>query len=417
MKDSERKLFGKYHYAFLILIGCCFLQAFGLGLVMNCSSLFYTPVCSDLGFPRADFSTYMTFYFIATIVVTPLAGKLLSSYDTRIVMSTAIIILAIGVALMGTYTQVWQFQISGFIIGAAGSCIFVLPAAMLVGNWFIKRKGVVYGFAMSFSGIGAAVFAQLINYIIQVDGWRAAYVVTGILALVFILPWTLFVFRAKPSDLNLAPYGYVPSEGEDKLPIMQGVSLKRALRSLSFVALFVFAGFTAFCHSGVDAHLPSYIQTIGYTAGFGATIVSALSIGSVVDKMLMGWLNDVIGVQRTTFIQIAVIILGVLGFIFINNPIVLIISAVCFGTQDSLMTVSVPLLIRQIFGSKNYTQIHAWIRVGIGIFGASAAMIVGGIYDQTGSFLSGFYLAAILYAACAVLIGLAYVGRKKLVWD
>ena len=81
------------------------------------------------------------------------------------------------------------------------------------------------------------------------------------------------------------------------------------------------------------------------------------------------------------------------------------------------MTVSVPLLIRQIFGSKNYTQIHAWIRVGIGIFGAGAATIVGGIYDQTGSFLSGFYLAAILYTLCAGLIALAYMGRKKLVWD
>lgn len=417
MEFREGKFLGRFHYAFLILIGCCFLQAFGLGLVMNCSSLFYTPVCDDLGFLYGNFSSYMTFYFIATIFVTPLAGRLLSRCDTRLVMSIAIIALSIGVALMGTYTEVWQFQLSGFIIGAAGSCIFVLPAAMLVGNWFIKKKGLVYGFAMSFSGIGAAVFAQLINYVIATDGWRIAYIMTGVLSLVFILPWTLLVFRGKPSDIGLTPYGYAANGNGDELPKMRGVSVKHALRSLSFIALFVFAGLTAFCHSGVDAYLPSYVMTIGYGAGFGATIVSALSTGSVLDKLLMGWLNDVLGVQRTTFIQIGVIVLGLLGFIFINNPIALLISAVFFGTQDSLMTVSVPLLIRQIFGSKDYTQIHAWIRVGIGIFGSSAAMVVGGIYDRTGSFLPGFLVAVGLYVLCTMLIAIAYFGRRKLVWD
>lgn len=85
----DGKLFGRYHYAFVIMVCCCLVQAFGMGLILNCGSLFYVPVCTDLGFSRSEISTYMTGYFIGTTLVTPLAGKLLSKYDTRIVMSVA----------------------------------------------------------------------------------------------------------------------------------------------------------------------------------------------------------------------------------------------------------------------------------------------------------------------------------------
>ena len=77
------KLFGRIHYAFVIMVCCCFVQAFGMGLILNCGSLFYVPVCEDLGFLRSEISTYMTGYFIGTTLVTPVAGKLLSKYDTR----------------------------------------------------------------------------------------------------------------------------------------------------------------------------------------------------------------------------------------------------------------------------------------------------------------------------------------------
>ena len=36
----DGKLFGRYHYAFVIMVCCCLVQAFGMGLILNCGSLF-----------------------------------------------------------------------------------------------------------------------------------------------------------------------------------------------------------------------------------------------------------------------------------------------------------------------------------------------------------------------------------------
>lgn len=416
MLVSDGKLLGRIPYAFVIMGCCCLLQAFGMGLILNCGSLFYVPICEDMGFLRSEIATYMTGYFIGTTLVTPMAGKLLSRFDIRIVMAVAIAILSFSVGVMSAFTAIWQWQVSGFFVGAAGSCIFVLPSATLVGNWFIKRRGVVYGIVMACSSVSAAVFSQVLHGIIFDEGWRAAYLFVGVVSFCVIFPCTLLL-RGKPSDVGAVPYGFVKDVEGRSAPAMRGVAVKAAVASLAFWCLFVFAGVASFIHGGIEQHLPGYVESVGFASSFAAAVVSAQSIGSVIDKLVMGWLNDKLGVQRTTLIELALIVLGIMGFILLHNPVLLMVSAVLFGVQDSLMSVSLPLLIREIFGSKNYTQIHAWIRTGVGIFGSFSGVAVGAVFDVTGTFVPAFLgLMAICFLAMAC-IRIAYRMRKGLVWE
>lgn len=409
-------VFGKVHFAFVIMVCCCLVQAFGMGLILNCGSLFYVSICDDLGFLRSEISTYMTGYFIGTTIGTPILGKLLSKYDTRVVMSVSIIVLSGSVAAMSTYHEIWQWQVSGFLVGFAGAGIFVLPSASFVGNWFIKHRGFVYGIVMSFSGISAAIFSQVINYIIYTQSWRSAYLFVGIAALVVILPCSL-IMRKKPSDIGTAPYGYDESiydAGES--PAMRGVPFKVAVASVAFWCLFLFAGIASFIHGGIEQHMPGYIESIGFTAAFSGFVVSAESIGSVIDKFVMGWLNDKIGVRRTVIVELVLISIGILGFVFLRNPVLLILSTVLFGIQDSLASVSLPLLIRDIFGSKNYTVIHAWIRTGVGLFGSFSGVLVGHVYDTTGTFAPAFLALVLLCVFAIGCIVVAYRPNEKLNW-
>ena len=50
---SYLTLFGKkIHRAWIILIGCCFLQAGGTGAILLSAGVFYVPICNELGFAR-----------------------------------------------------------------------------------------------------------------------------------------------------------------------------------------------------------------------------------------------------------------------------------------------------------------------------------------------------------------------------
>ena len=188
------------------------MQAGGLGAVLDAAGVFFVPVCDDLGFTRSELSLYLTFYFIATVFAMPLVGKWITKYNVNRVLSVSFALVVAAVAAMGFYTQPWQWWISGVVFGLAGSFIFVVPAPILIGNWFHAHKGLALGVAMSFSGIGGAALGPVVTLLIQAFGWREAYfIAAGIMALL-VLPWTLFVFKLRPEDVGAKPYGWTDED-------------------------------------------------------------------------------------------------------------------------------------------------------------------------------------------------------------
>ena len=81
------------------------------------------------------------------------------------------------------------------------------------------------------------------------------------------------------------------------------------------------------------------------------------------------------------------------------------------------MSVSLPLLIREIFGNKYYTQIHGLIRAGVGTLGTFSGVFVGWVYDTTGTFEPAFAILIALFAVDIVCVLAAYAFGKKLVWE
>jgi MFS family permease len=414
----------RFHRAWLILVGCCFLQAGALGTILTSSGVFFVPVCTELGFTRAEFSTWITAYFLAGIVCMPFAGILLSRFNIRIVMSTCVIAVASAAALMSTYTELWQFIFSGAIYGSFGTCVFMVPYSSMLGNWFMKRTGVAMGVASCAAAIAAAVFSPMFQFFITEFGWRTTYLVQGAIVAGFILPWSLFVFRLRPKDVGIDPYGYDPSQRPvDAMPSkggsIPGVPWKKAIITVPFITLFIYSGVAALVGSGFDSHIPGIAISFGYDATLGALMVSALQMGSFCDKILMGWLNDKIGVQRTIYVEFAVTILGIVGLIFFRNPYLLLIAAFFFGVQDSLLAISVPTFLRQLFGRKDYTKLYAWTQVGVGLFGSFASVFVGLSFDLTTSFVPALCGAIVICLLGSILVTAAYHGRKKLkaIWE
>ena len=59
-KENPMETKQKFHYAWIILAGCCILQGASLGLVNNCAGVFFSPVCEDLGFEMGQLTFYRT---------------------------------------------------------------------------------------------------------------------------------------------------------------------------------------------------------------------------------------------------------------------------------------------------------------------------------------------------------------------
>lgn len=401
------------HYAWWIMIGCCFLQAGTLGAIMNSGGIFLVPICDDLGFDRGAIALYLTFYFIATTFTYPLVARFLPRWNFRVFLTVCFLILAATEASMGLFTELWQWYVAGVVFGIAGALVFVVASTVLIENWFVEKRGTALGIAMCGSGIGGVVFPILGNMLIETIGWRMAYPTIALIICILVLPWTMFVFRLHPSELGLEAYGAEhAAKLDEEAAHAKGIPAKKAIMTLAFVCVFVYAGIEAL-FSGYNNHLPGFAESIGYSAAFGASILSLAQLGYTVATLVMGWVTDKIGVAASTYITLGITAASLLGFSFLQDEIPLLVAAFVFGMNSVIITISVPTLISELFGKKYFAQILSYSRMS-GIVGCFGAAAVGACYDVTGSYVGSFLAGIVILAICAVLVGVALTQRKKL---
>lgn len=205
----EEKKQGGFHYAFLIVACGIVITCVPCALVLSCAGIYFTPVANYFGVSKAEVSLYFSILNVAMMITLPVAGKLMSSMDLRVVLSACVVIDGVTLAAMSAIDAVWQFYIAGIALGIGTAPLIYMAVPTLINAWCKKKVGFFIGLCMAFTGIGGVIFNPVGTALISTgpDGWRTGYLVFAALVLVITLPFTLFVIRSKPADKGLAPYG------------------------------------------------------------------------------------------------------------------------------------------------------------------------------------------------------------------
>ena len=402
----------------LQVVGLAFVMLGGIQTILSNAGNFFVPVCTDLGFNTSDFSWWITCYAFGMAFSQLYAGKLWTKVATPPLLTISFLVCIGAFALMGTYTQLWQWYVSGVVIGLTGGFFFMVSAPIVVTNWFAKRSGLALGIVVVIGGVGAAILSPVQAAIIAAIGWRSAYFVVALISCVLALPWTLFVLTYQPSDVGCKPFGW--SEGMDTITAgdeeASGTSVKGGVFSLAFVCIFLGAGLCAL-FGGYQNLWPTAAASWGYDATFGSYMISATVLFGVMAPV-MGMLVDKLGPFRATFVVLAgQMVSGVCLIAFHDNPVAVLIFVFFFADQMTIVGTLVPLLVREVFGARNYTKLLSYVQIGIGLIGGFSAPIVSSFFALTGSFDASLWFGVCLAVTSIVLFATAMVARKRLVFE
>jgi MFS family permease len=404
-------------YPWLIVAGCCCMQIGGIGVFLDLSGVFFVPAGAALGIPPAEYGRYMSVSFLGTAAAAVVAGMLIDKINIRILIGVNVTITAVGFMLMGYYPEMWMRYAFSLAQGFCGGFYFMIMTPVLINNWFIRRKGLALGMAMSASSLGAAILAPIITHVIDLWGWQAAYAFTGTLVLVLIIPWVLFVFRETPAEIGLKPYGWqtladknesTTKQESAKRGKQEGVPSKKAVPTISFFAAAAFVACFAMFAS-FSNHINAFGQSIGYSPMLASTLLIAVSIGSVAEKVVMGLLYDIIGIYKVIWINCVLLAFG-LFLLGTQTALPLIyLGAALFGIQNSLVAVQTPLLIRELFGNRDFAKLVPYMRVGLGLCGATGPALIASIVSATGSY-NAVWLTGLLF----VLLGACFAITARM---
>lgn len=387
MKNSS-----KIHYGYVIVL-CCFLIMFVIvGLIMSCAGIFYKPVSEELGIDIGKFGLYMSLNFLFSTLTLSFAGRLMERYSARVILTISSAVAGLSLMAMSQFDALWQFYITGALFGITLAFLLYLGFPTLLNRWFKSRMGIFIGICSAGSGIGGVLFNPIGGYLITNYGWRTTYLIFGAMILLLVTPVLALFLRDYPKDKGLKPYGTAAMAVTDSQPRNQdtGIEYAKAIRMPVFYGLVVFA-FLINAAATLNVFIPAYVQSIQFSIEEASFVASAVMVGVTVGKVALGMINDRStnwGVAATIGFGVTGLALLLMGHIGIT---VSISGGFLFGWAYAGVSVQTPLLVRSVFGNRNYARIYSNVSMAIAVGGAIAAGGWGLLSDAT-SF--GFILTA-----------------------
>ena len=392
---------GKIHYAWWIMVASAAIYAASVGIIVSCAPILYRTVAEDFDVGVSDISLYTSLMYLTITILLPFAGKILNKFDIRYILTIAGILNALAFGLMGTYNSVFPFYISGIVLGIGSTFLIYGSIPLLMNNRFKAKVGTSLGTAMAFMGVGGAIFAQVTGGLIESIGWRSTYIVLAIIVAILILPFSIFVIRSKPEQLNMTAYGAdkmdVHATKIKKAP-ETGVLIGVAMKSPAFYLVILFTGLFGLA-STVSFHVPNFVQSIGFTATMAATGVTFITIGQTSGKFLLGAINDKFGIKVALFVGIGGGLIGVVALLISDSFGIgmLYAGTLLFGIGFSGSTILPPVVIREVFGGRDYASIYTTIMSASTLGVAFGTTLFSYLYDSTGSYYIVFIIVIVLF--------------------
>ena len=331
---------------------------------------------------------------LTSAVSGPVVGSLLDMIDACKVVSVGILMTAAALVLAGRANSFGTIATAHVMMGLGVALAAMIPAAVVISNWFDSARGVALGVAMAGMSLGGSVLASVVSYLIAHHGWRWSYSVLAAPLLALVLPLVLLTIRTRPREAS--------GVGNSPRVQAEGLTTGEALVSRSFWLLaFLYFSYLSAVNVGV-VHMVPYLIGLRFSAQRAALVFSIALLCSTLAKPAMGALADRLSARLA--VALAVLSLSC-GFALLTqavHPLALWPLVILYGIGVGAPIALVPMLAAESFGLRNFGTLSGFIGVFGMVGSATGPMVAGHIFDTTGLYPPAFLCCAILLVVAAM---------------
>jgi MFS family permease len=360
-------------------------------------SAFVESLQRDFGASRGSVSLVFSLagflYFGLGIVSGPLADRA----GSRRLAVSGMILTGLGLAAASVARSLPEvYAAYGLGVGLGVGCAYV-PAIGAVQRWFVRRRGFASGLAVSGIGVGTLAMPPLASLLIEMLGWRGAYLALGALAAIVGGGMALLI-ENDPRDRGLSPDGDSPQSGAQPTK-PEGATISDAVRSARFVSLYAACLICSFGVFVPFVHLVPYARDHGVEASIAVLLLGVIGVGSTAGRFFLGGLADRLGRELSLLLMFVGMALALAIWAISTTIWSLAAFAFVYGVFYGGWVAVLPAVIMDYFGGRNVSGLIGILYTSVAfgtLIGPSAA---GFAFD-----LSHSYTLPILASAAANII-------------
>lgn len=398
-----------------IIIAMCGIVGASVGINISTAGVFYNPMAAVLGVGKGAISMTTTIMSVLMAFTSMLIPTLLKHIHVRKLLWVSAACLVVGTIMCAFSSELWMLYLWNGLKGiGAGLSGFVL-ATMIINNWIYVNHGLVVSIVMSFSGVAGVLFSSPFSTIIASFGYQTAYLVMAVLIFIFYIPCLFFPLGVKPEDIGKKPYGYEAylehKKNASASIVSEGGARETSFDGFKLGILFVFTALVSVI-AALFMHLSGYAEVLGFGAGVGAMLISAVNLANVAAKLVYGTLADRVGTLKSSLLVGTISFVGILGFFFANNATMLLICSLLYGCTMPNSAIAISLACSDIFGAENYGRIYPMVNLVGALTNSLGITMLGFLYDVTQSYMPLFILSLIMQGTAMVVISILYKTKK-----
>lgn len=402
---SDRSIFRGW----LVVAGAFAVTLVGFGCAYTFSA-FLKPLQLEFGASRGSVSLVFSLAGFLYFGLGILSGPLADRFGSRVLAVTGMLLTGLGLVAAGFAHNLVQVYLAyGLGVGVGVGCAYV-PAIGAVQRWFIRRRGFASGLAVSGIGVGTLVIPPLATLLIELLGWRGAYVTLGLIAAAIGGVLALLI-ENDPGARGLGPDGdpllaTTPSTAD-------GASVAEAVRSRNFIALYAACLICAFGVFVPFVHLVPYASDHGIAPTTAVLLLGVIGIGSTAGRFLLGGLSDRLGRTSALLLMFAGMAATLAIWAVLSGVWALAAFAFVFGAFYGGWVAVLPAVVMDYFGGRNVSGIIGILYTSVAFGTLIGPSAVGFAYDVNHSYTLPILISAAANVIAALIV-VAFLGRSEM---
>jgi OFA family oxalate/formate antiporter-like MFS transporter len=361
-------------------------------------TLFVQPIRHAMGWKLSDIQWGFTLFILCQTWVQPFEGWLIDRLGQRVFITLAGVLCGLGWAGLSRATTLRELYALYATAGIGASLVYGASMGSAL-KWFRDRRGLASGIMAAGFASGASLFVPVIARTIAADGYRAAFLRTGILQGVAIVIVAQFLRMPAREAATPASAGAKSRIGAHQFTTAE------MLGSGHFYLLYAM-----FLLMGIGGLLvTAQVGPIAATWGFApATLVLAATLSPLANgggRIFWGQVSDRVGREKTMLVAFTIQAVCLSLVITIGRAsslwfiVTLLATYFTWGEIYALF----PAALADYFGTRHATSNNCVLYTSKGVASIVAGGLAAKLFESYGTWTPAFAGSAVMALTSAAL--------------
>lgn len=413
MKTEQSRIF---HGWWIVLAAAVGMFLCYISVISFTFGVFIGPLRREFNWSLTELSLASSLSLVAMCLAMPVMGLLVDRLGARRVIVPSAVIF--GLCLMSFYFlsgSLWHFYAGFIVLGIAGGGSSNMPYSNVISHWFDQKRGLAIALASSGAGLGSFVFPPLAQWLITAAGWRATYLILGLVVIAVTVPVIGIFLKEKPQMMGLLPDGAAASLNKAaQTGEATGLSGSEGLRSGTFWIINVAFFFITSGIIGSLIHLVPMLTERGVSEEHAALAVAVLGGASLIGGIIAGWMLDRFLASTVSVVFFGGASAGMLVLWSGATGITASVAAFLIGLGMGAAGQIQPYLISRYFGLRAFGELYSYAIISFMLGGVIGPLVLGIGFDAMKSYR--FVLGAFVVAAFVATLMMTRLGPYR-TWE